>query len=83
MKKTYTAVVGTRNRITIPHDCWANVKKGMNGGLVLKFENGDVRTWRGITGMTFDMSYRVAVPGFKRGTKFTLIPGNRSVKVLQ
>lgn len=81
MKKAYKAIVGTRNRITIPFDCWMNVKKSMSG-LNLKFDNGNINKWSGMTGMTNHMSYRVAIRGYKRGTNLVLIPGKKSINVL-
>lgn len=74
--------VGTRNRITIPFDCWMDVTGGMET-LTMKFPD-DLGTyeWEPGVGMTKNMSYRVAVP-FKKGTNLKLIPSKKYIKVVK
>jgi len=68
--KTFKVKVGTRNRITVPYDCWMSVRRMSQLKLSIK---GSQYWWDSCVGMTPSMSYRVAVP-FNQGTELELIP---------
>ena len=76
----FKVTVGSRNRITVPYNCWMNVS-GMRT-LTMKFPSGLINEWEPGVGMTSNMSYRVAVP-FEIGTKLKLVPSKKYIKVVK
>ena len=72
--RTYTATVRSRNRLTIPYDCWMDCE-GMS---TLKLvQHGSQYWWAGGVCLTKNMSYRVT-SDFKEGTKVELIPDKKT-----
>ena len=84
MKKIYTVKVGTRNRITVPFDCWMDATCK---NLTLEHKISAIPTfkdvWEGGKGMQKNMSYRVAVSYYPIGATLNLIPDmkNKQIRV--
>lgn len=76
--KTYKATVRTRQRITIPYDCWMDC----DGITDLKLKHNEtIHKWKAGVGMTPNLAFRVTVD-FPEGTQLELTPNKKNKTIM-